>query len=207
MFKQLANEKKTTRNSDVIMENMRHQQLFEIFSVIDEDGDGIIDPAAADLAARRRLPAEIANDIVPLVIQSGTAHNFDSFYQLCRDAVSSAHVGPKGYLVPERERHLRSVDEYVQSSAPAGMQLTLSETSQSLAEDARAQRTGSLYDVLAEEREVWEMRRRNMSEKRAAEELASCTFQPNVERVGAKPPMSREVASRLVKPTNSVKAM
>lgn len=203
---EIANKSKVSANSNAIMENMRHQQLFEIFSVIDQDGDGIIDPAAADAAARTRLPPEIANDICPLVIESGTAHNFDSFYTLCRDAVSSARAGPKGYLVPERERHMRSVDEYVHSRQPVGMQVTLSEKSQELADDRRAQRTGSLYDVLAEEREVWEMRRRNMSEKRAGEDLAACTFQPNVERRGLNPPMSTEVAQRLAKPTQSVKA-
>lgn len=205
-FRELASAPKITPNSNAIMENMRHQQLFEIFSVIDQDGDGIIDPSAAETAALTRLPPEIANDIVPLVIESGTSHNFDSFYTLCRGVVSSTHAGPKGYLVPERERHMRSVDEYVHSREPAGMQVTLSEKSHELANDRRAQRTGSLYDVLSEEREVWEMRRRNMSEKRAGEDLAACTFQPNVDRRGVNPPMSQEVAARLAKPTQSVKA-
>merc|ERR1712166_114899 len=50
-FREMSNQRKATNNSEFIMERMREQQLFEIFSVIDQDGDGIIDPAAAEHAA------------------------------------------------------------------------------------------------------------------------------------------------------------
>lgn len=197
----LADQSKTTSNSHAIMENVRQQQLFEIFSAIDTDSDGIIDANAALQAAQHRLPAEIANDICPLVINSGQQHDFRSFYALCHEQVSSALVGPKGYLVPERERHLRSLDEYMISKDPAThTQKSLSHRSAALAKQRRQHRSGSLYQSLTEEREVWDERRRNMSEKKAAEELSACTFQPNVERVGARPKMSNEVAHRLVKP-------
>jgi hypothetical protein len=203
----LATQSKTTTNSHSIMENVRQQQLFEIFSAIDTDGDGIIDASAAAEAARSRLPAEIANDICPLVIHSGQQHDFRSFYALCRDQVSSAQVGPKGYLVPERERHMRSLDEYmISKDASTHTRKSLSQRSSALAQQRREHRSGSLYESLTEEREIWDERRRNMSEKKAAEELSACTFQPNVERVGARVKMSGEVAQRLVKPAQPTRA-
>jgi len=202
----LATQSKTTTNSHSIMENVRQQQLFEIFSAIDTDGDGIIDPSAAAEAAHSRLPAEIANDICPLVIHSGQQHDFRSFYALCRDQVSSAQVGPKGYLVPERERHMRSLDEYMISKDASTHRKSLSQRSSALAQQRREHRSGSLYESLTEEREIWDERRRNMSEKKAAEELSACTFQPNVERVGARVKMSGEVAQRLVKPAQPTRA-
>jgi hypothetical protein len=201
MTDQLTKHTKTTTHSQAIMENVRQQQLFEIFAAIDTDGDGIIDPNAARQAAQTRLPAEIANDICPLVIQSGQQHDFRSFYALCSHQVSSAKAGPKMYLVPERERHLHSVDEYMISKDPSThVRTSLSHRSAALADARRQHRSGSLYESLAEEREIWDERRRNMSEKKANEELGACTFQPNVERRGARPKMSDEVAQRLVKP-------
>eukprot|EP00658_Telonema_sp_P-2_P029740 TRINITY_DN22571_c0_g1_i1.p1 TRINITY_DN22571_c0_g1~~TRINITY_DN22571_c0_g1_i1.p1 ORF type:complete len:489 (+),score=163.92 TRINITY_DN22571_c0_g1_i1:161-1627(+) len=204
-FRSLSNQPKTSINSQIIMENLRQQQLYEIFSMFHQDSDGRIDPAAAERAVEF-LPPLIANDIVPLVMESDKPLDFKDFYDLCRDVASSAQVGPKGYLITERERHLRSREQYVQSKENPNLQLTLSRQSESLAEATRASRAGSLYDALSEEREIWEERRRNMSEKRAAEDLAACTFQPNVERVGVNPRMSTEVAKRLVKPARSVRA-
>lgn len=99
-LRKMSNVPKSDGNSHMIVENVRRQQLFEIFSAIDRDGDGVIDARAAKTC---ELPEQIANDVLPRVIEAGDhPMDFEMFAELCQDVVSvvlsleSCHSGCDG---------------------------------------------------------------------------------------------------------------
>ena len=76
-----------------------------------------------------------------------------------------------------------------------------------LAQNQRKHRHGSLHDALSEEGQIWDERRRNASEQKAAQDLAKCTFMPNahLQRVAARGAANPdEVTRRLSQPSRRV---
>jgi hypothetical protein len=105
-----ANQPIATSNSQHLTEGMRRRRLREIFEMIDADGDGIIDPAAANEAGMQgMLPKEVADEIVPVVIAVAQPLDYEQFFHLISAEISYSQSGPRQYLVPERLRHLRSL--------------------------------------------------------------------------------------------------
>ena len=89
----------------------------------------------------------------------------------------------------------------------APYQPKVSMKSRVLAQNQRKHRHGSLHEALSEEGQIWDERRRNASEQKAAVDLAQCTFQPNasLERVVARgPPNPNVVTRRLTQPSKRI---
>lgn len=200
-----ANTAKASANSMMLAEGVRRRRLREIFEMIDTDADGIIDPEAANMAGvQGLLPEDVANEIVPVVIGVAQPLDFEQFFQVLSMEHNYTQTGPRQYLVPERLRHLRAVEEYIMGKEGAAYNPTVSTKSRILAESQRKHRHGSLHDALSEEGQIWDERRRNASEQKAAEDLAKCTFMPNkhLDRVSKRAsPNPDEVTRRLSQPT------
>jgi hypothetical protein len=199
-----VNESKVSMNSQLLSEGMRRRRLREVFEMIDTDADGIIDPDSANAAGvEGLLPEDIANEVIPVVVGTGQPLTFEQFYQLASTEIAYTQTGPRQYLVPERLRHLRALEDYIMSKEGAPYNPKVSIKSKNLAEKTRKHRHGSLHDALSEEGQIWDERRRNASEQKAAADLADCTFMPNahLSRVSARgTPNPDEVTRRLSQP-------
>jgi len=203
-----VNQPKASSNSDRLTEGMRRRRLREIFEMVDTDADGIIDPDSANAAGvEGLLPEDVANEVIPVVMGTGQALDFEQFYQLVSTEISYTQTGPRQYLVPERLRHLRALEDYIMDKEGSPYNPKVSMKSKILAQNQRKHRHGSLHDALSEEGQIWDERRRNASEQKAAQDLAKCTFMPNahLQRVAARGAANPdEVTRRLSQPSRRV---
>ena len=208
LVEESVNRPKASFNSQLLTEGMRRRRLREIFEMIDQNGDGIIDPESANRAGvEGLLPETVANELIPVVIGVAQPLDFEQFYQLVSTEIAYTQTGPRDYLVPERLRHLRALEEYIMDKEGAPYQPKVSMKSRVLAQNQRKHRHGSLHEALSEEGQIWDERRRNASEQKAAVDLAQCTFQPNasLERVVARgPPNPNVVTRRLTQPSKRI---
>jgi hypothetical protein len=195
---------KASEKSEHLNELMRRRRLREIFEMIDTDADEVIDPDSANAAGvEGLLPEDVANEIIPVVLNAGQPMNFEGFYNLMSDHIYDVQTGPRQYLVSERMRHLRSIEDYIMDKEGAPYNPKVSTRSKVLAQNQRKHRHGSLHDALSEEGQIWDERRRNAAESKAAQDLANCTFMPNanLERVAVRgAPNPDEVTRRLSQP-------
>jgi len=208
LVEESVNRPKASFNSQLLTEGMRRRRLREIFEMVDQNGDGIIDPESANRAGvEGLLPETVANELIPVVIGVAQPLDFEQFYQLVSTEISYTQTGPRDFLVPERLRHLRALEDYIMDKEGAPYQPKVSMKSRVLAQNQRKHRHGSLHESLSEEGQIWDERRRNASEQKAAEDLAQCTFQPNahLNRVtdrGA--PNPHVVTRRLTQPSKRI---
>lgn len=203
-----GNRPKASYNSQLLTEGMRRRRLREIFEMIDQNADGIIDPESANTAGvEGYLPEEVANEVIPVIIGVAQPLDFEQFFQLVSTEHNYTQTGPRKYMVPERLRHLRALEDYIMDKEGAPYNPKVSMKSRVLAQNQRKHRHGSLHEALAEEGQIWDERRRNASEQKAAEDLSQCTFQPNahLERVTQRgPPNPDTVTRRLTQPSRRV---
>lgn len=199
-----VNRSKASVNSHLLTEGMRRRRLREIFEMMDTDADGIIDAEAANAAGIEGiLPDDVANEVIPVVVGVRQPLDFEQFFHLVSAEISYTQTGPRQYLVPERLRHLRALEDYIMNKEGAPYNPKVSTKSKILAQNQRKHRHGSLHDALSEEGQIWDERRRNASEQKAAQDLAKCTFMPNahLERVQSRgAPNPDEVTRRLSQP-------
>ncbi|KAG9392176.1 hypothetical protein J8273_5157 [Carpediemonas membranifera] len=92
----LASTVHTPKRSRVLAENLRREALGNIFELLDQDGDGIIDPQEADVTVLGDREAE--DDIAHLLASVATDITSDDFIMLFTNHAHVYPIGPRMYL-------------------------------------------------------------------------------------------------------------
>ncbi|KAL4450907.1 hypothetical protein ABPG74_011749 [Tetrahymena malaccensis] len=93
--KQLKKQTSSSEKSNQIVESLKKNTLFQIFSQLDSDGDGLISQQNIDI---QNLPDKVFRVIEPLFVemeQCGFTLNFEQFYECSMKLISNLTIAQK----------------------------------------------------------------------------------------------------------------
>lgn len=179
------------QHSRQLVERMRMRRIVELYDLLDWQGVGYIDLSNIDDKMNALSPEEQAflQPILERHAAVETSMDMETFVSLMTAHMSGSTTGPLTALTSSRKsaRDMSSADELnEQRRSNFTFQPAVSGKSNQIVKESRANSKQDQasrqqrWAFLANERAIWGQRREALERKKEAEEMAQCTFTPNI---------------------------
>lgn len=178
------------QHSRQLVERMRMRRIVELYDLLDWQGVGYIDLSDTEEKMNALSPEEQAflGPILERHASMETSMDMETFVSLMTAHMSGSTTGPLTALTSSRNsaRSQRAAEELEEERganmtfqpAVSGASTKIVKNSRNDKKDAAAQ--AQRWAFLANERAIWGQRREALERKKEAEEMAQCTFTPNI---------------------------
>jgi len=175
------------QHSRALVERMRMRRIVELYDLLDWQGVGYIDLSNLDEKMHALSPEEQAflRPILERHAAIETSMDMETFVSLMTAHMSGSSTGPLTALSSSRNSsrtmsQAAELEEERQNNFT--FQPAVSSKSEKIVKDTRKDYASQTqrWSFLANERAIWGQRREALERKKEAEEMAQCTFTPNI---------------------------
>jgi len=169
-------------HSRQLVERMRMRRIVELYDLLDWQGVGYIDLTNLDEKMHALSPEEQAF-LRPILEQHAAmeaAMDMETFVSLMTAHMSGSTTGPLTALTSRIGGSTASRELEDERSSNFTFQPTVSSKSTALTAGRNSGSQEQRWSFLANERAIWGQRREALERRKEAEEMAQCTFTPNI---------------------------